>query len=160
MAKKLRTLYIEDLKVVREGVNFLLGQYPHLEVFDDGFDPLNVIEFIGKNKIEIVLLDLQLSIPPESETLNGFDICQEIVRYYPKTKVIATSLYDNIESVNRFFQKGGHGIVSKKSGHKELLDAIEAVKNGERYLCEVVITSSKNAEKFLAGEEDLLKGKT
>ena len=160
MAKRLRVLYIEDLKVVREAVNYLLAQYPHLEVIDDGFKPDQVIDFIGKNNINIVILDLQLSLPPESETLNGFDICQEITRYQPKTKVIANSLYDNIESVNRFFQSGGHGFVSKKSGHKELLDAIEAVKNGERYLCEVVTASSKNAEKFLAGEDFLLKGKT
>src|SRR3954470_9000507 len=128
MAKRLRILYIEDLRVVREAVNYLLSQYPYLEVIDDGFDPENVVDFVGKNNVHVVILDLQLTLPPQSETVNGFDICQEITRHYPKIKVIANSLYDNIESVNRFFQCGGHAFVSKKSGHKELLNAIEAVR--------------------------------
>ncbi len=160
MNKKLRITYVEDLRVVREGVNFLLGQYDYLEIVTAEFDPARIPDFILSNNIDIAILDLQLTLPPESETTNGFEICAKVSHADPDIKLIAHSMYDTTESINRFFSKGGHAFVSKKSGHQELVNAINAVNEGEHYLCKEILKHTKNADRFMNGDDPHLKAVT
>ena len=51
MNDKIRVSYIEDHKVMREGVNFLLSQYPNIEMVEDEFEWSKAEDFIFDNKI-------------------------------------------------------------------------------------------------------------
>jgi DNA-binding NarL/FixJ family response regulator len=158
MNKKTRIAYLEDLKVVREGVNFLLSQYRNFEIIDQDLEPQDTEEYILLHKPDIFILDLQLSIPREPNShLNGFEICHLISRKFPSIKVIAHTMFDNIENVNKFFNNGGMGFVSKKSGHQELVNAIKSVTENKRYVCPDILKQSKNSERFLNNEDENLK---
>lgn len=157
MSKKTKVLYVEDLRVVREGVNFLLSQYDNLEVITEPYDTQKVPEAVIKYKVDVLILDLQLTLPPENEVTNGFEIAAQVSAVAPNVKLIAHSMYDHIESVNKFFAKGGHAFVSKKSGHHQLVDAIAAVMDGRRFVCEEVAKLAKNADKFRDNEDPQLK---
>jgi DNA-binding NarL/FixJ family response regulator len=158
MNSKIRIAYIEDQKVVKEGVNFLLSQYPFLEVkdFDAEVDKLD--KFVEDNKIDVFILDLQLQISKDKRELNGFDYCEMIRTKFPGIKVIGHSMYDDVANANKVFEKGGMSFVSKKSGHVELVNAIQAVTAGQKYLCSEMLKKVKNAKRFLRGEDDVLKG--
>src|SRR4051812_3981365 len=118
MNKKIRIAYLEDLRVVKEGVNFLLSQYKNYEVIENDFDPSQVEEFLAENKPNVLILDLQLRAPHEGEPLNGFEICGQVSQKHPEIRMIAHSIYDSVENVNKFFSRGGIAFVSKKSGHQ------------------------------------------
>jgi len=157
MISKTRVCYVEDYKVVKEGVNFLLSQYPDIEMIENEFDVAKTDEFISKHKIDVFILDLQLYSIKDRKSLNGFDICGIITSKYPNIKIIAHSMYDNVESVNKVFDKGAMGFVSKKSGHHELLAAIKRVSEGKRFLCKEIVSKTKNSAKFVKQEDAVLK---
>lgn len=156
MNQKAKVCYIEDYKVIREGVNYLLSQYEDIEMIEQEYDLSKLDDFIAKYKIDVFILDLQLD-PKESKGLNGFDICEMITSKNPAIKVVAHSMYDNIENVNKVFNKGAMGFVSKKSGHQELVSAIRKVREGKRFLCKEIIAKTKNSAKFIKQEEETLK---
>jgi len=158
MTTKIKVAYLEDQKIVREGVSYLLSQYPEIEMITIP-DPGKIDDFLSENAVDILILDLQLSMSQDKVTQNGFDVCEMVGVKFPSVKIIAHSMYDNIETVNKFFNcSGGMGFVSKKSGHTELVDAIRHVVGGEKYLCRAITPRSKNPEKFLRGEDKELKG--
>lgn len=157
MNSKISIAYIEDQKVVKEGVNFLLTQYPFIDVKDYDAENDKLDKFVHDHKIDIFILDLQLQIRRDKKELNGFDYCELIRAKFPHIKVIGHSMYDDVTSANKVFSKGGMGFVSKKSGHVELVNAIKAVAEGNKYLCTEMTKKSKNAKRFLRGEDDSLK---
>lgn len=156
MTHKIRVCYIEDYKVVKEGVNYLLSQYDDLEVIEHEFELAKLDEFISKYKIDVFILDLQL-YTKDKIGINGFDVCEMITSRHPEIKVVAHSMYDNVENVNKVFAKGATAFVSKVSGHVELVHAIRKVYEGKRFLCKEIIAKTKNATKFLRQEDLTLK---
>lgn len=157
MNTRIKVAYIEDQKVVREGVNFLLAQYPFIEVIDVDFDFKNLDKFVIQNKIDVIILDLQLQIIKDKKGFNGFEVCEYLKLKFPNIKVIGHSMYDDVTSVNKLFKKGGTGFVSKKSGHAELVTAIKHVSEGKRYVCCEMVEKTKNADRFMRNEDDSLK---
>lgn len=157
MNGKIRIAYIEDYKVMKEGVNFLLSQYPNIEMVEEEFDWNKIGEFIFTNRINIFILDLQLGGMTGTKTIDGFDICEKITENFSNVKIIAHSMYDDVEIVNKMFSKGALAFVSKKSGHLELLHAIQQVSEGKRYVCKEIIKITKNSSQFMSGKDELLK---
>jgi len=157
MNDKIKVTYVDDHKIVEEGVNFLLSQYPNIEIVKNKFDIEKIDDFLSKNAINILILDLQLESSKGNKIISGYDICEKALAKYPDLKVIAHSMYDNVESVNKIFANGAMGFVSKKSGHEELLNAIKNAFEDKRYVCKEIIKKTKNGAKFLKGTDDVLK---
>ncbi|MGZ4042610.1 MAG: LuxR C-terminal-related transcriptional regulator [Bacteroidia bacterium] len=160
MNNKISIAYIEDQKVVKEGVNFLLSQYPFLEVNDFDFEVDKLDKFVSNNKIDVIILDLQLQITKDYKGINGFELCEVIRSKFPQVKVIGHSMYDDVTSVNKIFDKGSMGFVSKKSGHVELVNAIKQVMEGNKFVCSEMARKVKNLKRFLGGEDNHLKAIT
>ena len=157
MTTKTRIVYIEDLRIVREAVNFLLARQSNLEVLEELPDPSKLTDYILQHRPTVAIVDLQLANPDDPASLNGFAWCEKLLEADPEIKLIAHSVYDNVEYANRFFSKGGHAFVSKKAGHLELLEAIETVQTGKRYLDHLLSKKAKNTDRFLRKEDDQLK---
>ena len=66
-------------------------------------------------------------------------------------------MYDNVESVNKIFDKGAVGFVSKKSGHEELVKGIKIVYEGKRFICKEIIKKTKNPANFINQVDGVLK---
>lgn len=154
---KVRIAYIEDHRIVKEGVTYLLSQYPNLEVIKNEPQNDQIEEFIETHRPDILILDLQLYTGREGKFLNGFEICEIVASNYKEIKLIAHTMYDTVESVNKFFKSGGLGFVSKKSGHAELVEAIQHVSQNKRYICHEIIKKAKNAEDFVNLDDGNLK---
>jgi DNA-binding NarL/FixJ family response regulator len=157
MKEKIKIVYIEDLRIVREAVNFLLSHQENLEIIDEVPDPERMQDFINRNRPDVVIVDLQLATPGDQPSSNGFHLAEKIHGTEDSIKLIAHTMYDSIENVNKFFEIGGHGFVSKKSGHLELLNAIATVMEGKKYLCNSITKETKNAERFIKGDDQQLK---
>lgn len=157
MHEKLKVAYIEDHKSVKEGINFLLSKHPEIEIVEDEFELSRMDHFITTHHVSIFILDLQLYTVKQPSDLNGYEICSLITQKYPHMKIIAHSMYDHIDSVNAIFSKGAMAFVSKKSGFSELLNAIEHVAAGKRFICPEIEQKSKNARNFLKNSDEVLK---
>ena len=83
---------------------------------------------IKERRPDVLLLDI--SIPGG----NAIDFCRQMFSDYPKMKVLAITIHDEYSVIQRMLDSGAHGYVLKSASVQELLDAISAVYQGERYI--------------------------
>lgn len=99
---------------------------------------------------DILLLDVSM---PDG---NGIELCREIIAKYPKIKVIAVTIHDEYSVIRRMLDCGIHGYVLKSSSVEQLVEAIERVWRGERFISpevETIIAKAENSSVILSEVE-------
>jgi DNA-binding NarL/FixJ family response regulator len=123
-----KALIIDDHFVVRIGTQFVLeGLFPHIDVLEAESFP-DGIQIIKEHKIDIVILDI--NIPGGEDT----KMISQIKNTLPNCKVLIFSDLPEDKYALRYLQAGANGFLSKKSTHKEYLDAISTIKNGDKFV--------------------------
>jgi DNA-binding NarL/FixJ family response regulator len=124
----IRVLIADDHGVVAEGLRFVVEAQGDMEVIACIQDSREAVRRAIEMQPDVVLIDHAM---PE---LNGAEATHLIRERCPATHVIILSMYSNRVHVLRGLQAGATGYVVKKSAAKEVVDAIRAVHQGERYL--------------------------
>jgi DNA-binding NarL/FixJ family response regulator len=158
MPEKIKVFHLEDYKIIRDGIRFLLGNDEAIEVVGEARQGEELLSAIDKIRIDILLLDIYLDGMQDVRTIDGFQVCEIVKKKYPKVKIIAHSVYDDADRVAKIMKAGAMGFVSKKAGYEELIQAIKVVYSGRKYICAETSRKLKNINKFLAGIEDTLRG--
>jgi len=158
MKQKIRVFHLEDYKIMRDGVKFLLSQDQNITVVGEARQGEEFLAMLPDLDIDILLLDIYLDGMEDSRTMDGFTICEHIREHYPSVKVIAHSVYDDADRVAKIINAGAMGFVSKKAGYEELVQAIRTVHSGRKYICPETSKKLKNLNEFLDGIVDTLRG--
>mgnify|MGYP001319190975 FL=1 len=142
---RITILIVDDHTLIRQTWAFLLGRNENFEVIAEEGDGQRAIEIARDKRPNIVLLDINMS------PLNGFDIIKMIRKLSPGSKVIAVSMHSQPAYAKKMLRLGARGYITKNSPRQEMLDAIQAVHEGEIYICQEV----KNilSDQLLADEE-------
>jgi two-component system invasion response regulator UvrY len=119
---------VDDHVMLREGLRNVLEKAGHRVVGEAGH-PAAAIADIARLQPSVVLLDLHLE--PDS----GFDVLEEVQRRKLPSRVIMLTMSANPRHVVEALRRGALGYVLKDSASLELLNAVEVVANGHRYLC-------------------------
>ena len=155
---RIKVFHLEDYKIMRDGVKFLLSQDNSITVTGEAQKGEELIQVLPVTDIDILILDIYLDGMEDTRTMDGFAICEYVQRHYPKIKVVAHSVYDDADRVARIMNAGAKGFVSKKAGYEELLRAIKTVSTGKKYICTQTSKKLKNLNEFLEGIVDTLRG--
>lgn len=123
-----RILLVDDHAITREGLRSLIEKQSDMEVIGEAQDGRKAVELMRKLQPDIVLIDI--SMP----NLNGVDATRQIVREFPKIKVIALSIHSNRAFVVDMLKAGASGYVLKECTFDELVEAIRTVIDGGVYL--------------------------
>ena len=158
MNHKIRVFHLEDYKIMRDGIRFLLSQDSNIMMVGEARQGEELIKMLPSLSIDILLLDIYLDGMEDSRTMDGFTICEYVHKHYPSIKVIAHSVYDDADRVARIMNAGAMGFVSKKAGYEELVKAIRTVDTGKKYICTETSKKLKNLNEFLEGIVDTLRG--
>jgi len=124
----IRVLIADDHGVVAESLRYLIQAQSDMEVVACVADGREAVRRAVNAAPDIVLMDNAM---PE---LNGTEATRMIRDRLPNTRVIILSMYSDAIHVLRGLQAGATGYVLKQSGAKDVVEAIHAVHNGERYL--------------------------
>ena len=109
-------------------------------------------EIVRKEKIDIVLMDLNMS------GIGGLEATRRVVSGDPGCRVIGLSMYVDGPYPRRFMELGGAGYVSKEADSDELLHAIRTVARGQPYISQDVaqrIAVNDSIKGSLGGLNDL-----
>lgn len=120
-----RLLLVEDHQLVAKGFKALLE--PKYEIVGMVHDGALALEAVLRHRPDLVLLDL--SLPNRM----GLDICRDIVRDAPASKVLVVSMQAEKIYADEAFRAGASGFVVKLSSDADLLAAVEAVLSGGTY---------------------------
>jgi DNA-binding NarL/FixJ family response regulator len=158
MDDSIKVFHLEDYKIMRDGIKFLLSQDSSIEVVGEARKGEELIELLPHTEIDILLLDIYLDSMEDTRTMDGFRICEYMQQNYPDIKVVAHSVYDDADRVARIMNAGAKGFVSKKAGFEELLAAIKTVHAGKKFISRDTSKKLKNLNEFLEGIVDTLRG--
>jgi DNA-binding NarL/FixJ family response regulator len=123
----IRLLIVDDHFVVRIGLTSALNLEPDLQVIAEARNGREAVALYQKHRPDVVLMDYQL---PE---LNGAEATAAIRALDPHARIIILSVYKGEEDVHRAVEAGASGYLPKSAEPRELIEAIRAIRNGDRY---------------------------
>ncbi|WP_028788575.1 LuxR C-terminal-related transcriptional regulator [Terrimonas ferruginea] len=158
MTGRIKVFHLEDYKIMRDGIKFLLSQDPQITVIGEARNGDELIEMLPHLDVDILLLDLYLDGLEDVRSMDGFAISEYIQKNFPDIKIVAHSVYNDADRVARIMNSGAMAFVSKKAGYEELVQAIKLVHGGKKYICTETSKKLKNINEFLDGIVDTLRG--
>lgn len=121
-------LLVEDHTIVRRGIAMMLRNSPDLSVVGEATTGTEALRLALKLRPNMVLMDVGL---PD---MDGAALARQLVADLPGTRVLALSAFSDRRHVVEVMHAGASGYVLKDCVLEELLDAIETVSIGQRYL--------------------------
>ena len=125
----IRVIVTEDHKLLRQGLTMLLNEDAGIEVVGEAENGLELLQLLAHTPTDVVLMDINMP------GMNGFEATERVVQEFPETKVIALSMLNNIQFVQKIMQHGAVGYLLKTTGKEELRSAIKLVAGGNKYIC-------------------------
>src|SRR5687768_10646755 len=116
---------IEDHTLVREGLKALLRERPDLKVVGEASEGKHGMKLVERHKPDLVLLDLILP------GVQGLDVLRKVRKV---SKVLAVSMRSDEAFVAEAFANGVSGYVVKEDSFDELIDALQTVLKGQRFM--------------------------
>lgn len=121
-------LIVDDHAIVRKGlIQILLQQYPSATVTEVG-DSQEAIGVARKQVWDIILLDI--SMPGQS----GVDVLKQIRAEGIKVPILMLSMHPESQYAVRVLKAGASGFLNKQSATEELLQAVNKVLSGKKYI--------------------------
>jgi DNA-binding NarL/FixJ family response regulator len=126
---KTRVLVVDDHDVVIEGVKARIAEQPEFEICGFAKDGLKAVELAESLRPDIMIMDI--SMPK----MNGVKAAREIRRTCGDIRIVIFSMHSAPEYVTALIQTGIFAYVLKSGPTGDLITALRAVRNGERYFC-------------------------
>jgi DNA-binding NarL/FixJ family response regulator len=155
MRRKIRLFHVEDYKIVRDGIRFILSTDKDILWVGEAGSAADFFR-VSPEGIDLLLLDLYLDGMTDLTAPNGLDIIRQIRTTNPKLKIIVHSIYEDGDSVVETMDAGADGFISKKSSAEELIRAVKVVASGKKYICSETVKKFRNTNAYLSGKEKKL----
>jgi two-component system, NarL family, invasion response regulator UvrY len=125
---KISVLLVDDHAVVRAGFRMLLAATGSIEIVAEAERGEVACQLYLEKKPDVVVLDL--SMPG----IGGLECIRRICARDPSAKILIFSVHDESVYVNRALEAGALGYITKSSVPEILVDAIQNLAVGNRYI--------------------------
>lgn len=165
----IRIVFAEDHQVLIDGFAAYLEYSEEIKLVGTASDGKELVTLVREKQPQVVVTDIRMP------KLDGIEATKLIRKEFPHIKIIALTMFDQKEMVQKIIQTGANGYLLKNSGLKMLCEAIKQVLTGKNFydpnlsqsiLKEFVENSVKEKPKTLLStrENDILhfiaQGKT
>lgn len=146
-SEPIRVLIVDDHPMVREGLRSMLEPAGVVVVGETGTGE-DALRIAAALEPDVVLLDLEL---PD---LDGLAVLQRLKALGGRPAVLVVTMHDDPALVRRAVEGGASGYVLKGVGRRELLSALDTVRNGgsvvDPSLLRAALSSAAPRSGFLA----------
>lgn len=118
----------DDHELVREGIKKLVAPNHGIDVVGEAADLAATVELLGRCSVDLLILDLCLGEPAGESAL------AVIRERFPAVPVLVISVHTEEHSAVRSVRAGAAGYICKAAAACEVLDAINRIARGERYI--------------------------
>jgi len=131
--KQIRVLLIEDHFLARIALHSVLSGHSQILIVGEACDGEAGIAMYRSLRPDVVVLDLRLP------RVSGFDVIVHLRREFPTAKIVILSNLHGSEDIYRAVRGGAMAYLTKDASGEELLNAIQNVHRGLRYLPHVAL---------------------
>ncbi|PVX44713.1 LuxR family two component transcriptional regulator [Flavobacterium sp. 103] len=132
MTKNIRIHLADDHQIILHGIQTLLQTIPHFEVVGSSLNGTTIYDDVTKNKADVLVLDISM---PEKD---GIEVVKEFAQKGFPCKVIILSSYDDLKLIKEIMDLGVSGYLTKQCAGDNIIEAVQAVADGEEYFCESI----------------------
>ena len=122
-------IFIADpYAMIREGIKRILENSPDISIVGEAENDHEVLTKLRTTDCDMVLLDISIS------SGNGFNVLRELKKIRPELPVLVWSIYPERHYAVRAIRSGADGFLTKEKATCELLEAIQKISSGKRYI--------------------------
>jgi two-component system response regulator NreC len=119
---------VDDHAVVRSALRALLEAQEDLDVVGEASDIAGARQAVEESSADVLVLDVNL---PDGL---GVDAVAGLREAHPDTQIVLLTMERDIGLARRALDDGALGYLFKDAAHLELVEAVRAASQGERYL--------------------------
>lgn len=123
----IRLAIAEDHNSLIEGIELFLEFEDDISIVGVANDGEQLLEIVKKKSPNVIITDIRMPI------MDGVTVTKKILSKYPKTKIIAFTMFDQDKAVSEMLNAGAKGYILKNSSLSVLLSAIRAVYSGGNF---------------------------
>nr|WP_294937683.1 response regulator transcription factor [uncultured Flavobacterium sp.] len=127
MTEKIRIYLADDHQVLVDGLVAVLKTNKSFEVVGYSLSGENLVDEIADKNIDILIMDINM---PGKD---GIEVLKEFSEKGFSCNVIVFSSFDDLKLIKEVLQLGAKGYLTKQSAGENIIEAINAVYNGEEY---------------------------
>ena len=139
-------LIADSQYLIREGLKNLIRNLGGFNAIAEASNEAELLDFIKKNKVNIIILDYNNSSYFKIETI------QKIKKIEPDSNILIISSDNNKNNIYEVLELGVNSFLTKQCEEDEILNAIKATAKGEKFFCNNVLNYI--LEKSFSPEED------
>ena len=124
----IKVIIVDDHELVRKGLIMLMEKKPHLEVIGEASSGSEALDILGRHTPDVFILDIAMP------NMDGIETARKIHALSPGIRILALSRHSERDYVADMFAAGASGYLLKDSAPNELVQAIETVARGEKYV--------------------------
>ncbi|MNR88153.1 Response regulator UvrY [compost metagenome] len=128
----IKILVVDDHAVVRAGVQYFIAQVPDMKIEGEAATAQEAIRLVRAQDWDIVLLDINM--PDKS----GVEVLKQIKREKPDLPVLILSMHPESRYAVQILRSGASGYVQKEALADELVNAIQTILRGHKYISHTV----------------------
>ena len=99
----IKVLIADDQELIRQSLSIILGLKEEISVVGGVGDGTEVLEFIAKEKPDIILMDIRMP------TMDGVECTKIVKEKYPEIKIIVLTTFDDDKYVFSALKYGASG---------------------------------------------------
>jgi DNA-binding NarL/FixJ family response regulator len=128
-----KILIVDDHKIFREGLVFMISKMKGFEVVGEASNGKDFLDMVDILDVDIVLMDIAMP------GIDGITATTRALEKHPEIKVIALTMFCDEEYYEKMIQAGVSGYILKESGKDELAAALNKVASGENYFSQKIL---------------------
>jgi DNA-binding NarL/FixJ family response regulator len=127
-----RILIVDDHPMVREGLAMRIATNPNWQVCGEAATQEEALTIVKETAPDLVLVDISL------KNGNGIELIKELKARHPAVKMLVVSGFQESLYAERALRAGALGYLNKQESNEKVMDAINTVLQGERFVSEAI----------------------
>lgn len=126
--KKINVLVVDDHPLMRVGIAAIIDGRPGMTTVAQAGSGEEAVELYERHLPDITLMDLRLP------RMSGVQTIRSIRRTHPQARFVVLTTYEGDEDIHQALEAGAQGYIIKGMPYDTLIDALERVHAGGRFL--------------------------
>ena len=128
LADKMKVMIVDDHPLMRIGIASIVNARADMTVVAQAGSGEEAVTLFFKHKPDVTLMDLRLP------GMSGVDSIRSIRETHPRARFVVLTTYEGDADIHRALEAGAQGYVIKGMPYQTLVEALQRVHTGGRFL--------------------------